>query len=168
MIDLVKQAGDRLDSKSLSGYFGVPVVEISALRGDGLEELVRAVREAARSPQESHYVLPLRQEMEAEIKQVEKELETALPAKLHGMPRRWWAQKLLEQDEKALEEIPLNAEQKIRIEALETKLDDDVQSLISTARYQSIADIMASIYTRKDPQRISSPIGSIKLSRTVF
>jgi|BioPla2DNA2_1021312.scaffolds.fasta_scaffold07293_2 ferrous iron transport protein B len=155
MIDLVNQAGDYLNSKALSAHFGAPVVEISALRGDGLDELVSAVKEAASSRRESHYVLHLSKEVEAEIKQVEKELETTSSDKLHGMPRRWWAQKLLEQDEKALEEIPLSSEQKARIDALEEKLDDDVQSVISTARFKSIAAIMDSIYTCKNPHRLS-------------
>ena len=155
MIDLVKQANDRLDSKALSAHFGVPVVEISALRGDGLDELIDAVNEAASSKQETSYVLRLSEEVESEIKQVEKELETTPPEKLYDMPLRWWAQKLLEQDEKALEEISLSSEQKARIEVLEEKLDDDVQSYISTARYKSIAAIMDSIYTCKNPQRLS-------------
>lgn len=155
MIDLVKQAGDHLDSKALSGHFGVPVVEISALRGDGLDELIDAVRKAASSKQESSYVLRFSKELETEIKQVEKELETTPTEKLHDMPRRWWAQKLLEQDEKALEEIPLSSEQKARIEVLEEKLDDDVQSVISTTRYKSIAAIIDSVFTCKNPQRLS-------------
>lgn len=155
MIDLVKQAGDRLDSKALSAHFGVPVVEISALRGDGLDELIDAVKDAVSSKQETSYVLRLSEEVESEIKQVEKELDTTPPEKLYDMPLRWWAQKLLEQDEKALEEISLSSEQKARIEVLEEKLDDDVQSYISTARYKSIAVIMDSIYTCKNPQRLS-------------
>ncbi|MBQ6074523.1 MAG: ferrous iron transport protein B, partial [Lachnospiraceae bacterium] len=155
MIDIVRKNGDKLNSAELSRRLGVPVVEISALKGDGVDKAaqaaVRAAQGKASVPQHSFSGV------------VEHALAHIEEAAVHGMPeeqQRWYAIKLFERDEKAIEQLKLSRETLAHIEkdilAAEKELDDDAEAIITNERYVCIAELIKGIYVKKSTERLSA------------
>ena len=130
MMDLVKKAGDSINVKELSRQLGCRIVEISALKGNGVKEAALAAIEAAKNgktiPQHS-FSGPVEHAL-AHIEEVT----------VHNLPeerQRWYAIKLFERDEKVLEGLKISDEVKAHIEkdiaAAEKELDDDAESIIT-------------------------------------
>ena len=135
MMDLVKKAGDHINVKELSKQLGCKIVEISALKGDGVKEAAQAAIQAAQTgitiPQHS-FSGPVEHAL-AHIEEVT----------VHDLPeerQRWYAIKLFERDEKVVETLHLSAETKAHIEndisAAEKEMDDDAESIITNERYE--------------------------------
>ena len=148
MMDLVKKAGDVVNVKELSRQLGCPVVEISALKGDGVDDAARAAIEAAKHgktvPQHS-FSGPVEHAL-AHIEEVT----------VHDLPeeqQRWYAIKVFERDEKVLEQLNIPADVRAHIEqdiaAAEKELDDDAESIITNERYIYIGNMLKGIYKKK-------------------
>ena len=141
MMDLVRKNGDRIDTAKLSKSLGCPVVEVSALKGEGLEELMGTAKDAVERKQVPH-ALTFAQGVEQALSQVGQQAGV-LP---HGM-ERWYAVKLFERDEKAQQSLSLSQTRKDGIEqvvsACEEQLDDDAESIITNERYEQIAAMVS-------------------------
>ncbi|MBO5494774.1 MAG: ferrous iron transporter B, partial [Eubacterium sp.] len=155
MMDVVKKRGDKIDTAELSRQLACPVVEISALKGTGVEEAAEAAVKAAQDeptvPQHSFSGV-----VEHALAHIEERL-------LHDMPsqqQRWYAIKLFESDEKVLEKLGISAEDKAHIakdiEAAENELDDDAESIITNERYVYIASIIKSCYKKANQGKLST------------
>ena len=155
MMDLVKKAGDVVNVKELSRQLGCPVVEISALKGDGVADAAKAAIEAAKHgktvPQHS-FSGPVEHAL-AHIEEVT----------VHDLPeeqQRWYAIKVFERDEKVLEQLNIPAGVRAHIEqdiaAAEKELDDDAESIITNERYVYIGNMLKGIYKKKGKGQLST------------
>ena len=163
MMDVVRKNGDRIDTAELSRQLGCPVVEISALRGDGVREAAEAAVQAAKGGK----TIPTHKfsgPVEHAIAHIEE-------AAVHAMPeerQRWYAVKVFERDEKVLES--LNIPEDVRahiekdIEAAEKELDDDAESIITNERYVYIAGVIRACYRKKNAGALTA---SDKIDRVV-
>ena len=163
MMDVVKKKGDKINTAELSRELGCNVVEISALKGTGIMEAAEAAVTAAQSGK----TLP----MHTFSGVVEHAIAHIEEAAVHHMPQeqqRWYAIKLFERDEKALEQLNLSDTVLKHIEedikAAEEELDDDAESIITNERYVYIASLMKSCYKKKSSGSLSV---SDKIDRVV-
>lgn len=163
MMDIVKKNGDKLNTEQLSKHLGCKVVEISALKGTGITEAAETAIAAAKGaktiPQHSFNGV------------VEHALAHIEEAAVHDMPedrQRWYAIKIFERDEKVLEQLKIEKSVlkhiEKDIEAAETELDDDAESIITNERYTYIASIIQSCYKKKNKNKLST---SDKIDRVV-
>ena len=154
MMDLVKKSGDTINVRELSRQLGCPIVEISALKGDGVADAAKAAIEAAKNgktvPQHS-FSGPVEHAL-AHIEEVT----------VHNLPeerQRWYAIKLFERDEKVLESLKLSDEVKVHVEqdiqAAEKELDDDAESIITNERYIYIGQMLKGIYKKSGKGQLS-------------
>ncbi|NLA53354.1 MAG: ferrous iron transport protein B [Clostridiales bacterium] len=154
MIDIVNKAGDIINLPELSKAMGCPIVEISALRSQGLMEAAEAAITAA----QSQIMMP----MHNFSGPVEHALAHIEEAAVHEMPleqQRWYAIKIFERDPKVMEQMKLpqgllnHIQQDIL--SVEKELDDDAESLIINERYNYIDSLMKTSYTRKSQGKLS-------------
>ena len=155
MIDVVKKNGDKINTEELGRQLGCKVVEISALKGDGVMEAA----EAAISAAESGKTVPQHTFSGA----VEHAIAHIEEAAVHGMPeeqQRWYAIKIFERDEKALEQLNIPESTLSHIEedikAAENELDDDAESIITNERYIYIAQVIKACYKKKNAGKLSN------------
>ena len=154
MMDVVRKNGDTINIGELSRKLGCKIVEISALKGDGIAEAAEAAVEAAKSGK----TVP----MHTFSGPVEHALAHIEEAAVHGLPeeqQRWYAIKIFEHDDKVLEKLNIPADQLEHInkdiEAAERELDDDAESIITNERYIYIADLLKGIYNKKGAHELS-------------
>ncbi len=150
MMDLVRKNGDILNTKALSDTLHVPVFEISALKKQGLSELTAAAVEAAQTGVRSAPAHTFSGSIEHTLAHIEE-------AALHDLPeeqQRWFAVKLFERDAKATAELNIPADTMAHIEndiaRCEEELDDDAESIITSARYDYIGRIIGRCYKKKN------------------
>lgn len=155
MMDIITKRGDRIDIKKLSSELGCKIVEISALKETGLQEAAQVAIEAAKLGKSAY------QPFFSGI--VEHALAHIEEAAVHDMPdhqQRWYAIKIFERDIKVLEELNLGESKLAHIEndirAVETKLDDDAESIITNERYLYIEDVVSRCYFRKNKGKLST------------
>ena len=163
MMDVVRRNGDKINFSELSRELGCRVVEISALKGEGVMEAAQAAIDAAKSAK----TLP-RHTFSGVVEHALAHIEEAA---VHHMPaeqQRWYAVKIFERDEKVLEQLQLkpdllsHIEQDIR--AAEEECDDDAESIITNERYGYIASLMESCYRKKKAGMLTT---SDKIDRVV-
>lgn len=154
MMDTVRKSGDRIETDRLSHELGCPVVEISALKNDGIQE---AAREAIRVAQEGKAV-----PMHTFSGTVEHAIAHIEEAAVHGMPeeqQRWYAVKIFERDEKVLDQLQLSESVRNHIEtdiaAVETELDDDAESIITNERYIYIGQLLKHCYKKRSAGKLT-------------
>ena len=163
MMDVVRKNGDQINTEELARELGCKVMEISALKNDGVMNAAEAAIEAAQSGK----TVP----MHTFCGPVEHALAHIEEALLHDQPedkQRWYAIKLFERDEKVQELLKLTEENIAHIEqdivAAEKELDDDSESIITNERYVYIASIIKGIYRKKSEKKLST---SDKIDRVV-
>ncbi len=155
MMDIVKKNGDKINIQELSRSLGCKVVEISALKGDGImeaaEEAIKAAKGAKTVPQHT-FSGPV----EHAIAHIEE-------SAVHNLPeeqQRWYAIKIFERDPKVLEKLNLDPTVAGHIEndikAAEKELDDDAESIITNERYVYIAQIVKACYKKKNSGKLST------------
>ncbi len=154
MMDIVRKNGDKINIEELSKAMGCKVVEISALKGDGILEAAEAAIEAAKSTK----TIP----MHAFSGEVEHALAHIEEAAVHSMPaeqQRWYAIKLFERDTKVYEALKLDKKIIDHIEEdivhVETEMDDDAEAVITNERYNFIAAVCKTCYKKKNTSRMS-------------
>ena len=163
MMDVVRKNGDKINTAELSRELGCRIVEISALKGDGVMEAAEAAIAAAKDTK----TLP----MHTFSGPVEHAIAHIEEAAVHSLPeeqQRWYAIKIFERDDKVLEQLNIPAETMAHIEkdiaAAETELDDDAESIITNERYVYIAEILKASYKKKNAGALSA---SDKIDRVV-
>ena len=141
MMDVVNKTGDQINVEELSRQLGCKVVEISALKGDGVMEAAEAAIAAAGGEK----TVP-QHTFSGAVEHALAHIEECI---VHDMPeeqQRWYAIKIFERDDKVLEQMNIPAEKLQHVEgdikAAETELDDDSESIITNERYLWIASIM--------------------------
>ena len=141
MMDLVRKNGDKIDVKALSDALGCEVVELSALKSEGTQDLVKKAVTAARAGKASHNSDFLTGEVRDAVVKIEEIIKDRSDEKF----LRWNAVKAFERDEKAVKELHLTSDQLKEIEAVtkqcESALDDDAESLITNERYTYITKV---------------------------
>lgn len=152
MMDLVEKNGDKIDTNALSKKIGAKVVEISALKSNGIDELIDvAVNQASLKSNK-------------DIKMFEKEIENSLVAiediikdDVDESLLRWYAIKLFEDDKKAivLDNKEKNEKVKSIVDNLCKKYDDDGESIITNARYEYIEGLIGDIYKKEKREELS-------------
>lgn len=163
MMDVVAKNGDSINTEELSKKLGCRIVEISALKGAGIEEAADVAIEMAKKGKP----VP-RHNFSGEVEHALAHIEEAV---LHDLPaerQRWYAIKIFERDErvqKALK-IPQNTLQHIEedIKVAEAVLDDDAESIITNERYNYITAILKDCYKKKDRYALST---SDKIDRII-
>ena len=155
MIDVVRKNGDQINVKELSRELGCQIVEISALKGDGVMEAAEAAVQAAHNAK----TIP----MHTFSGPVEHAIAHIEEAAVHNMPeeqQRWYAIKIFERDDKVLAKMSIPAETLSHIEedikAAEKELDDDAESIITNERYVYIAEIIKACYKKKKAGQLSA------------
>ena len=143
MMDVVRKNGDQINVAELSRELGVRIIEISALKGDGVMEAAEAAVKAAEGPK----TVP----MHTFSGPVEHAIAHIEEAAVHNLPeeqQRWYAIKIFERDDKVLEKLSIPADIMTHIEtdiqAAEKELDDDAESIITNERYVYIAELIKS------------------------
>ena len=154
MMDVVRKNGDKINVDQLSAELGCKIVEISALKGDGIQVAAEAAIEAAKAgkPVPMHTFSGT---VEHAIAHIEE-------AAVHSMPeeqQRWYAIKIFERDDKVLEQLKLDASKLAHIEediaAVEKSMDDDAESIITNERYIYIGSLMKNCYKKKSAGKLS-------------
>ena len=155
MMDIVRRNGDRIDTQELSRALGCKVVEISALKGDGIMDAAEAAIDAAKNGK----TVP----MHTFSGPVEHTIAHIEEAAVHDLPeeqQRWYAIKIFERDDKVLEQLNLKEELLKHIEAdiaaAEEELDDDAESIITGERYIYIGELIKRCYRKKSTGKLSN------------
>lgn len=163
MMDVVKKNGDKINLNELSRELGCKVVEISALKGTGIDAAAQAAIDTAKNTK----TVP----MHTFSGPVEHAIAHIEEAVVHNMPeeqQRWYAIKVFERDEKVLEQLKVPADVMSHVEAdikaAEQELDDDAEAIITNERYVYIASILKGCYKKKDAGKMST---SDKIDRIV-
>lgn len=161
MIDVVKKNGDVINLKKLSDELGCPVVEISALKGTGINEAARCAIEAARQAEFSSYC-GFSEATEGYLNEIESRI-----LNVNASQRRFFAIKLFENDDKIGELLKTVPNVSDVIERAEAETDDDTESIITNERYTYIARIIKSCYKKntKKTETISDKIDKVVTNR---
>ena len=163
MMDIVRKNGDKINTQELSSALGCKVVEISALKSDGIMEAAEAAVEAA----ENGKTVP----MHTFSGPVEHAIAHIEEAAVHNLPeeqQRWYAIKIFERDDKVMEQLKLEGTIAAHIEAdikhAEKELDDDAESIITNERYIYIGEVIRRCYRKHSTGKLST---SDKIDRVV-
>ena len=163
MMDVVRKNGDKINVDELSRELGCKIVEISALKGEGIMEAAEAAVQAAKSTK----TVP----MHTFSGPVEHAIAHIEEAAVHNLPeeqQRWYAIKIFERDDKVLDQLKIDPAVMAHIEedikAAEKELDDDAESIITNERYVYIAEIIKACYKKKNAGQLSA---SDKIDRIV-
>jgi len=155
MMDIVRKNGDKINISELSQALGCKVVEISALKGDG----VMAAAEAAIDAAKNGKTVP----MHTFSGPVEHAIAHIEEATVHGLPeeqQRWYAIKIFERDDKVMEKLGLTKETMSHIEAdiaaAEKELDDDAESIITNERYIYIGEVIKRCYKKHSAGKLTT------------
>ncbi len=155
MMDVVRKNGDKIDVAELSRQLGCPVVEISALKGDGVKEAAETAIKAAKSGK----TIPMHK-FSGPVEHAIAHIEEAAVHTLPEEQQHWYAIKVFERDDKVLESLNIPADVKAHIEqdieAAEKELDDDAESIITNERYVYIAEVIQACYKKKNAGALTS------------
>lgn len=167
MMDLVKKNGEQLNIETLGKDIGCKVVEISALRGDGIDQLAQRAVAIAREKKKNQPA----HRFDGCVEHALAHIEEAIAGCVDESMERWYAVKLFERDEKVRESLNLNPALFKHIEedivSCETEMDDDAESIITGERYNYIGSIIEDCYKKrvKKTMSTSDKIDSIVTNR---
>ena len=155
MMDLVRKNGEELNIERLSKDTGCKVVEISALKGEGIDQLIHravAIAKSKKSIQPAH-------KFEGCVEHAIAHIEEAITGYVDASMERWYAVKLFERDEKVQESLKLDKEILEHIEKdivnCEKEMDDDAESIITGERYNYIGSIIEDCYKKRVKKQLS-------------
>ena len=155
MMDVVRKNGDKIDVAELSRQLGCPVVEVSALKGDGVKEAAETAIKAAKSGK----TIPMHK-FSGPVEHAIAHIEEAAVHTLPEEQQHWYAIKVFERDDKVLESLNIPEDVKAHIEqdieAAEKELDDDAESIITNERYVYIAEVIKACYKKKNAGALTS------------
>lgn len=159
MMDVLEKRGDSFSSAKLSEILGVPVVEISALEGEGLEQLISVVEKQAASGDVPNFKIDLGVKANRLVEEFEEKVRQTIPSAYSTNPENpspeariisptFCAIKILERDKKAMERFPLSPSEEQKITEIEELTDDDSEAFVTKARYQYISSIISDTYIK--------------------
>ena len=163
MADLLAKRGIKIDVKRLSMLLDCPIIETSALKGEGLDKLID---EAVKVAKKSEIDLP-KDIFSEELEGAVAEVKSVLPSSVSEEKKRWYAVKFLENDSKVVESMKLSGAAAQTVEAqrraLEKKHDDDMESIVTDERYKFIQKIVSTT-VQKGKEKLTT---SDKIDRIV-
>lgn len=145
MMDLVRKNGDQINIKKLAEKLGCQVVEISALKGNGIDKAAQMAVDLAKSGKKTPAVHNFSDSVERVLDQIEDKLDASVPAE----QRRYFAIKLLERDSKITDQLSKVPDVTEEINAIEKEMDDDTESIITNERYVYISSIIGDCLKKK-------------------
>ncbi len=155
MMDMVKKYGDNIAIDGLSKKLGCPIVEISALKEDGIFLAIDKAIECAKAQKKT-----VRHIFSGAVEHAIAHIEES---SVHHLPedrQRWYAIKIFERDSKVLEQLKIEKGKLAHIEtdikACESELDDDAESIITNERYEYIGEILKGVYHKKHVGRLTT------------
>ena len=164
MMDLVRKNGDQIDLKKLSEQLGCPIIQTSAVKGEGSSEVAQAALSLAQSKAAPPAPLVFSEQLEDILHTISHLIQGRCPAQ----NLRWYTIKLFERDEKALEQLSLDQSILDEIESLrkqaEELFDDDTESIITHERYLTISNLLKGCYRKKANRQLTT---SDKIDRIV-
>ncbi len=164
MSDIVEKNGDIIDADALSERLGCPVIAISALKGDGIQQVVDTALKLANASEVTLKCPGYSRPVEDVLELISAEIEDKVPEEQN----RYFSIKLLENDEQMIELIPNPPDVSKEREKLEKEMDDDVESIITNERYDYIAKVIAGCVQKKpakDNLTISDKIDKVVTNR---
>lgn len=166
MADLLEKREIKIDTERLSMVLGCPIIETSALKGDGLNKLME---EAIRTANTKEVELPA-DIFSADLEKAIENVKQQLPASITEDKKRWYAVKLLENDSKGSESMSLGTAARSVVEdarkALESKHDNDMESIVTDERYQFIQKVVkTTVKKAKGKLTVSDRIDQIVTNR---
>ena len=163
MMDLIKKNGDKINVEKLGSLLGCEIVETSALKNQGIQEVAERAAALAKKKEIKIPEKRFSKDIEAAI----SEIEDLLPQGIPEEQQRWYAVKLFEKDNKVIEQLTQNKSDADKIKAItdETakKLDDDTESIITNERYEYIQKLVGEA-VKKSGKKLST---SDKIDRIV-
>ncbi|WP_317367304.1 ferrous iron transport protein B [uncultured Tyzzerella sp.] len=159
MMDIVKKNGETIDVSKLSKAIGCPIIETSALKGDGLNILIEKALEIVNKDTNKNLDI-FSEKIEDVLSQIEDTIHI-------DKDKRWYSIKIFERDKKVLEKINLSEDEYNKIDniikQIETEFDDESESIIINERYKYITDLTSQIVSRKsnESNSISTKLDNI-------
>ncbi|MEE1045746.1 MAG: ferrous iron transport protein B [Olegusella sp.] len=155
MCDLLEERGDKIDTKKLSAKLGVPVIEVSALHNKNLDELVkRAIADGQKNKVATGVKC-----FTPEVEEALTKIANVISAKCDKNLVRWFSIKVFERDAEAIRPLGLTKDELTALEPfiakVEKERDDDAESIITSDRYEWIADVMAECVV-KAPKKLTT------------
>jgi ferrous iron transport protein B len=163
MMDIVEKSGDKIHINKLSEKLGCEVVEISALKGTGIQKAAEKAVALANQKSNKPPVHKFAAEVESVLDSIEEKLGSDIPEE----QKRFFAIKLLEKDEKIQSQMKHVPDVTEEITRIERELDDDTESIVTNERYVYISSIIGQCFTRakRDSMTISDKIDRIVTNR---
>lgn len=156
MMDVVRKNGDQINIKKLGEALGCNVIETSAIKGQGTEELVKISKNIA----ENHKVGEMPHVFEGSVEHCIAHIEESIEDKVDKKNLRWYSIKLFERDNKVIEQLKLRKDLMEHIEEhivdCEKELDDDSESIIINQRYAYISKVIKTCLKKKNVTRSST------------
>ena len=166
MVDLLEKRGIKIDVARLSMLLDCPIVETSALKGEGLDKLID---EAIKTAKKKEADLP-KEIFNKDLEDAVSAAAEVLPSSIDANKKRWYAVKFLEKDSKVAESVKLTDSAAKKIEELRAGLekshDDDMESIVTDERYKFIQKIVGTTVKKgKDKLTTSDKIDKIVTNR---
>ncbi len=169
MMDIVEKNGDKIDINKLSKTLGCPIVETSALKGNGVKAAAEKAIEVAKVRKNPDFMLTFSKEAKEAFEEIEKVILKNIPHE--GMQTRWLSIKLFERDQNVIDKLKLSKivldEIEVIIKNYETELDDDCESIVTGDRYAFIGDVVSNTIKKqsKGKETTSDKIDKIVTNR---
>lgn len=169
MMDIVEKNGDKIDINKLSKILGCPVIETSALKGNGVKAAAEKAIEVARAKKKPDFILPFSEETKEAVEKIEKVIIKNIPHE--GIETRWLSIKLFERDQNILDKLKISKhvleEIEVIIKKYENELDDDSESIVTGDRYSFIGGIVSNAIKKmnKGKETTSDRIDKIVTNR---
>ena len=169
MMDIVEKNGDKIDINKLSKTLGCPVVETSALKGNGVKLAAEKAIEVANAKKKPNFILPFSDEAKEAFGEIEKVIIKNIPHE--EMEIRWLAIKLFERDQNILDKLKISKnildEIEVIIKKYEAELDDDSESIVTGDRYAFIGEVVSTSIKKqnKGKETTSDKIDKIVTNR---
>lgn len=144
MMDLVRKSGNEIKISEIKKKLGCEVIEISALKGDGITRAAEMAVDAANSKKSTEIIHGFAPNVEGVISSIEEKLGDSVD----DSKKRFFAIKLLERDEKIFEKLSDVPDVTEEITMIESELDDDTESIITNERYTYISNIITACYRK--------------------
>ena len=158
MLDVIEKRGDKVNYVQLSKELGCPVMPISALKNKGIDEVMAKVKESAHRSFEAKNIY------DKELNSVLDQLSHLLPRSIDQHINLFYSIKLFERDDKIISSLNTKVEDESLIQAIEKKMDDDSESIITDARYSYITKIIKDCYVKANREGLTT---SDKIDRFV-
>ncbi len=164
MMDLIRKNGDQIMTEKLAKKLGCAVVEISALKGDGVMQAAEKAVQLARARKNNPPVHNFDPRVEEVLDSIEDKLGSSVPSE----QRRFFAIKLLEKDDKISQQLTSVPDVSAEITKIENEMDDDTESIITNERYNYISSIIGECCRKKhtgEKMTVSDKIDRIVTNR---